>query len=72
MSPLPLARETTMAPPVAREVKISDTMPLTVPTIDTAATAASPMEDTSAVEITEIKQIKNESSTRVRYMLRRA
>ena len=58
-SPLPLARDTTIAPPVAREVNISDTIPLMVATRDTAAMAASPTEDTMAVDSMPIKKIKN-------------
>ena len=59
-----------IVPPVASDVNMIDTMPLTVPTMETAAIAASPIEETSAVDMTEIKQIKNESSTRVRYIFR--
>ena len=58
-SPLPLALATAMAPPVAREVNSSDTMPFTVPTRDTAAMAASPRRDTSMVDRSPIKKIKN-------------
>ena len=64
-SPRPLARDTTMAPPVASDMNTSDTRLFTVPTMDTAAMAASPMDDTSAVDSRLMKQIKNWSSVRV-------
>ena len=51
-SPRPLARATTMPPPEASAVKSSAMRPLRVFTMDTAAMAASPTEDTRAVEST--------------------
>ena len=68
ISPRPLARATTMPPPLARDMNISETMPLMVPTMDTAAMAASPTEDTRAVESMPMEKIKKESSASVQNM----
>ena len=65
-SPRPLARATTMPPPVAREVNRRETMPLMVPTMETAAMAASPTEETMAEESMLIRKMKNWSSASVR------
>ncbi len=69
-SPRPLARETTMAPPVASDINTSDTRLFTVPTMDTAAMAASPTDDTSAVDKRLIKQMKNWSRVNVTNIFR--
>ena len=44
---------------VAREENISDTIPLMVPTMETAAMAASPTDETSAVDTMPMIMIKN-------------
>ena len=59
-----------MAPPVDRDMNTSDTRLLTVPTMDTAAMAASPTDDTSAVDSRLIKQMKNWSRVSVTSIFR--
>ena len=69
-SPRPFARAMTMEPPTASAVNTSTTSELTEPTMLVAAMAASPVEETIAVERMLMKTMKNWSITSVRNMLR--